>query len=214
MDQVVEGAENGTFDDDGNSGSVVTTGGKLVLNGNEGHVHFAHNLIPESGNFSVTFFAQAPSMGSESAFILSQGGFSETGFNFGYNGSESGFHINLGSSISDAGVAFPNDGLFHHYALVRDTEASRIYIDGTLVSGLLGTLSWASGGQTTVIGGQFGGSTDFFTGSIDELRIYSGTLTTGEVQSLAAIPEPSVSAAFAALAALATGLILRRRRAA
>ncbi|MSU65828.1 MAG: PEP-CTERM sorting domain-containing protein [Opitutus sp.] len=52
-----------------------------------------------------------------------------------------------------------------------------------------------------------------YTGLMDEVVLYSGALTVGEVQQLAAIPEPGATAVLVTLVVLVSGAWkLRRRR--
>ena len=80
-----------------------------------------------------------------------------------------------------AGVV--NDGLWHHAAMVVDTNGGRLYLDGTLKS----TLAWTGTPGPTTTGnsllfGQYPGDS-FFSGQLDEVSIWNTALTTAQIQS-------------------------------
>ncbi len=100
---------------------------------------------------------------------------------------------------------------WHHFAVTRSNGDFTFYADGTElgtvqnsqeIDDLIHPLSIGRGGHDP--------ANAYFYGGLDDIRFYSGsTLSTGEIQALAGIPEPSRGAL------LALGLIgvgLRRRR--
>ena len=82
-----------------------------------------------------------------------------------------------------------NDGIFHHIVFVidRSTQTEKIYLDNTLQA----TASISNVGDTnTLYFLTFGGDTspntlvNFFSGTIDQIRIYSKALSQQEIQTL------------------------------
>ncbi|MBN8456809.1 MAG: cadherin domain-containing protein [Verrucomicrobia bacterium] len=95
-----------------------------------------------------------------------------------YNG---GYQFNLSSSVA------LNDGQWHHLALQRQGAAGRIFIDGSLNASAAGTVkSLVSHRVALGFNSRIGGS--YFKGAVDDLRIYSRSLSAGEVLSLANRP--------------------------
>jgi gliding motility-associated-like protein len=76
-----------------------------------------------------------------------------------------------------------DDGVWHHIAIVKDGNTSRMYIDGKLEA--TQTMTHTMTVNRFVIGAAFGGSTNsqFFNGSLDELRIWNAALTLDEIRS-------------------------------
>jgi hypothetical protein len=118
------------------------------------------------------------------------------------------------------------DTNWHHAAATYDGTTLRLYLDGTIDTTLVTT---PVAGQTTVtpqlnsrqiasIGGSFtttaGLQAGRFGGAMDEVQIYDGTLTAGEVAALATVPEPGTGFVLGAGALAALGQRRRRRRAA
>lgn len=173
------------------NGATVASG-RLNLDGVDDYAQFGEHIVPITGSFSVTFFAQELARNPGYVEIISQGFSGQPAFYVGYNFSH---EIRIGDSLQNTGIPFPSDGLLHHYAVTVGTD-TRLYIDGSL-SGTFGPISTASGGTDTRLGAQFPfPATEFFHGNVDELQIYSGTLTAGEVGALA-VPEPSSLTIFA-----------------
>ncbi len=183
-----------------NGAAVVS--GLLTLDGIDDYVQFSQNLIPSSGSFSVSFFAQQLSLQTSHREIISQGFSGSTGFYVGHDPSRI---IRVGDSWINTGVAYPNDGLTHHFAVTSDASETRLYIDGSLADST-GPITIAGSGTATRLGRQYDPNAEFFHGTVDDLRIFGGTLSSSEVASLAAIPEPS---SLPLLVLLLTPLFLR-----
>ncbi|MCH8193569.1 MAG: LamG domain-containing protein, partial [Planctomycetes bacterium] len=90
-----------------------------------------------------------------------------------------------------------NDGVWHHVAGTYDGSRSRLYVDGELdasvnASGPIGT---GGSGYTGAIGALYknndGAARNFFSGLIDDVRIYDVALTADQVSALAILPEAS-----------------------
>ena len=90
-----------------------------------------------------------------------------------------------------------NDGVWHHVAGTYDGSRSRLYVDGQLdasvnASGPIGT---GGSGYTGAIGALYknndGAARNFFSGLIDDVRIYDVALTADQVSDLAILPEAS-----------------------
>ncbi|MCE5339533.1 MAG: PEP-CTERM sorting domain-containing protein [Planctomycetaceae bacterium] len=185
------GAANGTL----LNGASVSLG-KLNLDGVNDYVQFSQHIIPTTGNFSVAFFAQELSPKTTWTEIISQGYSGGPGF---YVGTDPSHNFRIGDNLTSTGVPFPSDGLVHHYAVTKGVD-TRLYVDGSLIK-TFGSIGMTTGGSDTRLGCQFSYHGEYFNGNIDDLYIFSGTLTAGEIAALAVIPEP------ATIAILALGML-------
>ncbi len=77
-----------------------------------------------------------------------------------------------------------NDNVWHHVVGVRDNEAKslKIYIDGDLESSVTYTYDPITPDTPIQLGRAF--TSQYFTGSIDDIRIYNRTLTTNDITLL------------------------------
>lgn len=91
--------------------------------------------------------------------------------------------IRKGGSNTNITVAFPSDGLFHHYAGTYDGSVSKLYLDGTLVA-TSGTVT-APLDTADLIDCL---ETSLTTQTMDDLRIYDEALTQPQIAALMAIP--------------------------
>jgi hypothetical protein len=101
-------------------------------------------------------------------------------------GYDASHNSRIGDVLWETGIPFPSDGFLHHYAVTAGTD-TRLYIDGTLMA-TFGPISTTAGGDHTRLGRQFDPFAEFFNGNLDELWVFSGTLTADEVAALAAEP--------------------------
>lgn len=195
------GSANGTL-----VGDASAAGGVLTLDGSGDWVTFSSYLVPTGGaDFSVAFFAKFVYSGGIHEF-LSQGG-SGSGFYIGNYYNELRITDNYywagtppfsGDCGGCGGVATPQDGGWHHYALVIDGSNAEFFIDGVSRATRPG-FAIGAGGATTVFGSQFGGGWEQFNGSLKDVRIYDNTLTAAQVGTLAnpessPVPEPGTFA--------------------
>ncbi|HVZ93633.1 MAG TPA: LamG domain-containing protein [Phycisphaerales bacterium] len=197
------GGANGTL-----LGGSSITGGTLQLDGSTGYVQFGSHIVPTSGSYSVAMFAKADFLPTGVFELISQGSSGGPGFYIGKDATAQRF-IRASDSWQNTGVQYPNDGAMHHFALVVNsaTSSSLLYLDGQAVAtGPL--IATTTGGSDTRLGRQFGGIAEFFPGTLDEVRVYSGALTGAEVAALIPAPSP-ILLLFSPLVAAAA----KRRRA-
>ncbi|MEM9538054.1 MAG: LamG domain-containing protein [Cyanobacteria bacterium P01_E01_bin.42] len=185
-----------------------TSNGKLILDGIDDYVEFDEKIVPTSQSYSIALFAQQNVIQNHFVELISQGYSGGPAFYFGHS-------FNRKIRITDAGqsgIFFPSDGLLHHYAVTvdADAEVTQLYVDGNLLATLSdAAISTSTGGTNTRLGRQFDNpGNEFFNGIIDDVRIYEGTLTASEVDSLASsspstsVPEPSTALALGILGLL------------
>jgi galactose oxidase-like protein/concanavalin A-like lectin/glucanase superfamily protein/Kelch motif protein len=89
-------------------------------------------------------------------------------------------------------LAFGNaiaDGVWHHVAVVSDGATVRAYVDGD-PAGTPSTVALGAASGSLQVGAWILGtdSTDYFAGTIDEVRVYSRALTQGEIQTVMTVP--------------------------
>ena len=161
-------------------------GGSLVLDGVNDYVQVNQNIVPTGASaFSVMLFAQQSSAQARHVEMISQG-FSQliTGSHGFYIGHRPDRIIRVTDKFQNTGVPFPNDGLFHCYAVTSDAATgTRFFIDSIQVFANGAQLT-PNVGTNTRFGRQFGGNFEFFHGLIDDVQVYSGALTDAEITAL------------------------------
>src|SRR5262249_12323028 len=95
----------------------------------------------------------------------------------------------MGSASPITSAAAVNDGAWHHVALVASANTQSLFLDGTLVGTLAGTINHLDMVNNYIGVGQTGGwpagngSYFGFTGSIDEVRLWSIARTQTDIQN-------------------------------
>ena len=90
-----------------------------------------------------------------------------------------------------------SDNVWTHVVMTGEQSGpdriGKVYLNGVLVNTFTqaGAVPSVGATHTTLIGGSDGGSAHQFRGVLDDVRVYQGALTLGEIQTLASIPEPS-----------------------
>jgi hypothetical protein len=179
------GSLNGTAQNEAN-----VAGNVLNLDGVNDYVEFASGVIPTSGSFSVLISAKLLVSVPQNYYmeLISQTG----SFYFGPAAFTGVFR--LGDPWGSTGVAYPNDGTWHTFGITSDVggNTTSIYIDGIFQASRAGTTS--PGADISRFGRQYNGHAEYFNGQMDNIRIYSGALTAGEVFTLSgaapSVPEP------------------------
>ncbi|HSH01323.1 MAG TPA: LamG-like jellyroll fold domain-containing protein [Anaerolineae bacterium] len=153
----------------------------LAFNGIDGTVN-APGPALSNRSFTIAAWAKRNQINSEQ-FILSQGiPVSNNGLHIGFRGSNTFTCAFWGNDIDT--IAY-TDTDWHHWACTYniDTGERVIYRDGVAVANDIATTPFQGSGDI-YIGSTFN-SGRFFNGYIDDLRIYSQALTSGEINDLA-----------------------------
>lgn len=170
-------------------------GGGVVLNGTSAAISTAGPVMRTDQSYTVAAWVKADRLAASGAAltVISQDGARNSGFFLQQRGSNWMFGmLDADGSGSWAGYAdtpagSAQAGTWVHLAAVFDADAmeARIYLDG--VAGRTGVVStvWHASGAFAVGRGQFGGNpVDFFPGVVDEVRAYSRSLSTAEIQGI------------------------------
>lgn len=160
--------------------------GALLLDGSNDYVELSGKIIPNSGNYTVAFFARQTALQSGGYVeMISQVYSGGPGFYIGHDPSR---NMRFSDAWGTPGVAMPGDAQWHHYAFVSSTTSTSFYIDGVLKAST-GALSFTTGGTNTRFGSQFVTYGEYFSGMMDDIRIYSHTLSSSELLAISTVPE-------------------------
>lgn len=158
------------------SDNVNQAGEALSFDGQNDYAIGPEGVVPVTGDYTVSVWAKEDihSFGTFKE-IFAQGrmlylGYSNTGI------------IRVGDAWGDTGVTFPQDGQWHHYAVVKAANNTHLYIDGALVaskgSAIPSPNQFAYGqtwDYTFRVASQWGGGENF-NGSIDEIQVWNSAL--------------------------------------
>jgi hypothetical protein len=161
-------------------------------------------LRPGAGDWSISCWINAPNVAQNSNAIISK----RDGVSFNQMQLGIGYADSGGSTVSAKNIGFvsyPNltsfyttnftvDGNWHHIVLVRLAVGNPlIYVDGVSqaltspvnngVANLTNTVSWE-------IGWNNNGAAGFYSGSVDDVRLYNRALNPAEVTALYKTPVP------------------------
>ncbi len=165
-------------------GSTITEpGNALRFDGADDYVEVAENVIPITGDFTVELWAKKNPLAPNGLRydMISQvweGGF---GDNF-WIGLDLDDQIRISTDWQSTGIFYPDDGLWHHIAVVKSSTDLELYIDGVFQAALGSTINYT---QTAApefrIGRHWQGFVDFWSGEIDEVRIWSEARTQPQI---------------------------------
>ena len=150
-----------------------SNGFALRFDGGSDWVSIPNGPIPQTGDFTVECWAYMLGAGSYRE-IVSQG----TGGNAFYIGTD-GSNIRGGDNWQNTGSAFPTTG-WHHYAVVKTASATQLFLDGAVVSSLGSGISNPTAGEFR-IGRQYGPYSEYWSGGIDEVRIWNSARSTNQI---------------------------------
>ena len=182
-------------------------GGALDFDGTNDFVSIADDASLNATT-ALTISAWVKTSSNNTQFVVTK---------FNHNsgvGSDDSYHMHIESSGVTvgrvevnwaAGSIAVNDGQWHHLTYVFDKPTSYLYVDGVYDSG--GTYptfnsNINNSSEPVYIGRRNNNGTPdlFFTGIIDDVRIYNSALSASEVSVLAgAAPEPAETFAFLGL---------------
>jgi hypothetical protein len=97
------------------------------------------------------------------------------------------FHTRYYETVVTADYPYPDDGLWHHVAGVRDAsgQSTRLYLDGELVAETVGALTSLSGnGRIFALGARYAPSDKynfFYDGQLAEVRLWNYARSTEKI---------------------------------
>jgi len=151
------------------------------------------NLSPQLTKFSIVTWFKTSHNYTEPGHMVNKGGMGsdETGMNMNYglwitdnNEVEGGFEATSGDNFFVKTPNKYNDGKWHHAAVTYNGSAVSLYVDGKQI-GKLATNNATidnTGTQPLRIGANSLNLDKFFTGDIDEIRLWDRPLTLSEVE--------------------------------
>ena len=171
--------------------SLPTTAQNLALNltgSNYVQGNANAEIIPSNGDFTVEFWAYVPSLVSDgNNHIFLSEGLPGLGFYMGYNSTG---NLVLGDEWTDP-IAFKIPvGQWTHLAMVYSTETSiaSLYVNGAHLQDFTGGYFYLDDGTALMIGAVPSQvdevtPTDFMTGRMDELRVWSVARTAQQIKT-------------------------------
>ena len=151
------------------------------------------NFSPQLTKFSIVSWFKTSQNYTEPGHMVNKGGMGtdETGMNMNYglwitdnNEVEGGFEATSGDNFFVKTPNKYNDGKWHHAAVTFNGSAVSLYVDGNEI-GKLATNNATidnTGTQPLRIGANSMNLDKFFTGDIDEIRVWDRPLTLSEVE--------------------------------
>ena len=120
---------------------------------------------------------------SRDMFVFYNGRFPNDGYGLEVRHSDRHVLLSVGSAIYDFGWSMPTTSTWTHLALVRSAGVWRLYVNGNAAGSAYRVSPVVPGPATSLGVDTFGGNG--FAGFIDDFRVYSRALATGELQALA-----------------------------
>ncbi|MDD3002945.1 MAG: DUF2341 domain-containing protein [Candidatus Shapirobacteria bacterium] len=182
-------ALNGTFGT-GSSAPTWTNDGKfnkaLSFNGVNNYIQGSSSSLLKPTNITISAWAKT-SDSKSTQFIGGYGNTGVLGYWLGAGSSQFVFSVGNGSSNKQLSSNFTsNDNNWHHIIGTYDGSTQKIFIDGNLKNTsntVTGDLSYGTLTNGFLIGNAEGlNSARFWSGSIDELKIYNYALSENEVK--------------------------------
>ncbi|MCF6474753.1 LamG domain-containing protein [Nonomuraea sp. MG754425] len=185
----------------GKSGGVAFGGAGKVgtsarLDGVDGHLRTTEPVLDTTKSFTVTAWAKLPATKPTHASVIATqaGAGQRSGFELYYSASYDRWIFNRynGDTASAAAIraqstAVPQTGVWTHLTGVYDAAAKQIklYVNGKLNSTTAFTTPWNATGPSMIGAGWYGSAGQFFTGDIDDVRIFNQVVPDSEIARLA-----------------------------
>ncbi len=148
-----------------------------------------------SGDMSVSAWIKVydPQLNAAMRIISKKTAFSDvTGYDMTYNPA-SGVAAFIGSGSTQAYGVMHLDAAWHHIACSVAGTSVQMYIDGAAIPMTVGTVNAIQAGTTNVSMGRMTGSSGYFTGNLDEVRVYSRALAAADVAALTSSETPQAT---------------------
>ncbi|MEV4757044.1 LamG domain-containing protein [Micromonospora sp. NPDC049559] len=170
-------------------------GASLTFNGTGSSAATDRSVVATDEDFTVTAWVRLPAGTTGTRTVLAQEGSRGSGFFLQYTGASNrwafGRHAadtDTAATVAATSVATARPGVWTHLAGVYDgiNRQLRLYVDGLPVATTAFTTPWnARGALVLGRGKRAGAAADWWSGGIDDVRVYEGTLGTSEISELA-----------------------------
>lgn len=158
------------------------------LNGSGSYVS-----IPDSASwafstnaFSIELWANTSSTANNQAMLAyDAGGGSQNKWIFWLNNNNLQLHINgpqIGANYITSGSTVINTNKWYHIVLTRQANTFSFYLNGSLLSTSISSVSIPAASVPLTLGQAEGGF--FFDGMLDEIRIYNRAISSNEIQAI------------------------------
>tara|TARA_B100000424_G_scaffold68379_1_gene50718 strand:- start:299 stop:4282 length:3984 start_codon:yes stop_codon:yes gene_type:complete len=163
------------------AGDFTTSGGligtsALTFDGTDDQVVIADD---NSLDFTtaMTMECWVKTTDAEGTFVVKQGGY----YRIETVSGKASFLIYTGSNKRVTGTSTVNDGKWHHIAATYDQTNMKIYVDGKLENTLAETGTISTSSTQLILGSE--GSATYFTGSLDEIRLFNVAKTELQIRT-------------------------------
>jgi hypothetical protein len=179
-------SENGAF-----AKSIGRLGQALTFNGSSNYLRAASIAAPLGSSVSVCAWVKTAYVGGDQVIwtidrnptsIVNEGIFEITSGKlhyWDYTGSAYGF----ADSGAD-GATTVTDGAWHDVCFTKSGTAGAFYVDGALDGTKTAATNISYDASDLVIGADYRGSSAYFQGTMDDVRVYDRTLSASEVKQL------------------------------
>lgn len=159
----------------------ANVGESYYFNGTAAYFETPNNVIPATGDYTVNVWIQHNSMQTAPYTIISQNKNTGNNFSISIDPTNSG-QLSVGSSWA-TGFYFAEDPMWHMITIVKTGTDVSLYLDGVFQESKGSTIANPDG-NVFRIGRKFDSFTEYFDGSIDDVRVYSAALTNAEIDAL------------------------------
>jgi hypothetical protein len=193
-----EGSGTGFKDiSNGNNGSLSTgawatgaechSGACLAINGGYAAVPNTQTISFGTRAFTATAWVKSTGNGAEEVIMGNNECFVDEGWLLSMSNGRPEF-ATFGAGSSNGYIQSPaaaNDGQWHFLAGVRTSTSIALYVDGTPVASAPISASYSSDSANAELQiGNLNTCARGFNGSVDDLRLYAGALTSSEITAL------------------------------
>ena len=167
----------------------------LRFDGIDDYILVEENVLPDSGDYTISVWVKADSGNTGSRTVLSQSDTSGSPFYFGsVSSSDTSGTIKMTEDWEKLkNENFYIDDKWHLYTIVNDgtigdsaniVDTSALYIDGVLISKAMGQGKSYPKDEKFFIATMWDSSGEYFSGVIDEITIWDRKLASEEISSL------------------------------
>lgn len=158
----------------------------VVLNGTNDYLTVPHNTLLNRSTFTVGAYIKTTTAGSSKAIIHKIASGTDLNYGLGIDAANHGlvsFTDNTtGNAVQCAGTTTLTDGTWHYVVGTYDGAALKLYVDGVLDNSVATTATPRTGTGILSLGSSNGAIK--FTGSLDELSIWSNALSLSQIQGM------------------------------